>query len=84
MASTVKERSFPDAINDFLEGKEIVDFAFVGRRLNGELESLWVAGSGKDVVGDRERADYIAAELDRLKIDLLIRTLPHKTREQQG
>lgn len=78
MAGIVKKRPFQEALDDLMERYDIVDYAFVGRTIMGEVESCWVAGTGKDIVSDRERANMLHSEMERLQVDLIVRTTPNR------
>lgn len=77
----VVKKPFADAFNDMMELYGVADFAFVGRKVDGEIDGFWVAGIGNDVIGDRERADVLYAEMNRLSVDMLVRTTPRNRSE---
>jgi len=66
------------AFGDLMESYGIVDWAFVGRKVDGEIDSFWDAGTGKDAVGDLERTDVLHSEMERLQFDMLLRTTPKR------
>lgn len=77
MASVIKEKKpFMKAFEELCDLYGIVDFAVVGREVDGTARKFWFAGSGKkeDMVGDFERISILVAELERLKIDMIVRS----------
>lgn len=72
------KKSFYQEFTDLVERHKFVDWAFVGRTVDSNMDSFWDAGTGKDVVADRERIDVLSAEMDRLRLSMLLRTTPAK------
>ncbi len=75
---TKVRKAFIQALDDLMEAYGIADYAVVARTVTGDLDCTWVAGTGKDTISDRERSNVLYAEMARLQLDLLARTMPHE------
>jgi len=73
-----KKKTFVSAFSDLMDRYNIVDWGFVGRKVDSEIDSFWEAGTGKDPVGDRERVNVLHSEMERLQFDMICRTTPKR------
>lgn len=73
MAGTII-KTFDEKFADFMKYHKIKDYAFVGIEDNNDIIGLWLAGEGKNIAVDRKQADILVSEMERLRLDLLIRT----------
>ena len=74
------KQDFYEAFQTLMERYGFVDWAVVCRKVDSDTDSFWEAGTGESIVGDRERTDVLYAEMDRLKLSMILRTTPKSKR----
>lgn len=68
---------FP-ALEAVLDTYGVVDYAFVGRSVDGEIHATWFAGIGDSIISDRERQGNLYFELEHLQAHILAANLSKK------
>lgn len=81
MKDTKKKRAFGLALDDLMETYGMVDYAVVAKTVTGRIDATWIAGMGDDSISDRERADVLYSEMERLQMDILLRTMPSQVKK---
>jgi len=74
--AVVGTQPFHEAFTNLMERYGYVDWAVVVRKVDSDMDAFWEAGTGKSVVGDRERADVLYAEIGRLQATIIAATTP--------
>lgn len=72
---TNKSPGFFKAVDDLMERFCVADYALVARGVDGEMRSNWIAGTGVDLISDRERAMVLHGELALLQHAIIGRHL---------
>ena len=75
------KRTFGQALDDLMDSYGRVDYAVVAKTVDGHIDATWMAGTGNDPISDRERANVLHAEMERLQMDLMIRTMPSQVKK---
>ncbi len=68
-----KSPGFFKAIDDVMERFSVADYAVVARGVDGEMRSNWIAGTGDNIISDRERGMVLYGELALLQASILDR-----------
>lgn len=73
MAESNKSPGFFKAMDDVMERFSVADYAIVARGVDGEMRSNWIAGTGDNIISDRERGMVLYGELALLQASILDR-----------
>lgn len=68
---TNKSPGFFKAVDDLMERFQVADYALVARGVDGEMRSNWIAGTGDNVISDRERGMVLYGEMAMLQYSII-------------
>ncbi len=62
---------FVTAVEAVLEAYGFADWVIIPRAVDGAKIAFWKAGEGDNIIGDRERALLLVAEMEDMKLKIL-------------
>lgn len=62
---------FRTAMEAVLEAYGFADWVIIPRAVDGAKNAFWTAGEGETVIGDRERAFLLIAEMREMELNIL-------------
>lgn len=76
MSEENKKQNFIQRFLSLMEEYDIVDFAFVGKKLTGEANAFWEAVTEEDPMSNYERTGLLHYELSKLALTMVARAIP--------